>query len=200
MPPPAAENILRFPSIAVARRRMFPRAITRRLPPISECFKVSNKFPNYSTGTVLSAENKWHIFSGFYSISKSLIVMGRIKKILLIDDDLDHLLMCNLILRRRSYEVLTLAGCEKMEDLAEAVETFRPDLIFLDHDMRGICGMDLARMLKSHPEFRKIPVIYFSGRDDIVQLAKQAGADSYLRKPLDVNGLIKITQSYSAQS
>jgi len=40
------------------------------------------------------------------------------------------LLVCNLILRRNGYNVLTLAGCEKMEELVEAVETFLPELIF----------------------------------------------------------------------
>jgi len=131
---------------------------------------------------------------------KLLIVMAEVKRILLIDDDLDHLLICNLVLRRKGYEVLTLAGCEKMEELEEAVETFRPELIFLEHDMRGICGMDLIQMLKSHSEFKKIPVIYFTGRDDIVQLAKQAGADSYLRKPFDVNGLIEMARKYLPQA
>ena len=118
------------------------------------------------------------------------------KIILLIDDDYDHLLTCSLILQRREYEVLTLAGCEKMEELTAAVETFRPGLIFMEHNMRGICGMDLAQMLKSHPEYKKIPVIYFSHVDDIVQLAKQAGADGYLRKPFEIDGLIGITSKY----
>ena len=125
--------------------------------------------------------------------------MEQSKRILLIDDDYDHLLTCSLILKRRGYEALTLAGCERMEYLITAVETFRPGLILLDHDMRCICGMDLTRMLKSHGEFKKIPVVYFSQRDDIVRLAKQAGADAYLRKPFNVDGLIDITGKYLVQ-
>lgn len=117
---------------------------------------------------------------------------------MLVDDDLDHLLTCNLILRGKGHEVLTLAGCEEMEELMEAVETFRPNLIFLEHDMRGICGMDLSRMLKSHAKYKGIPVIYFSGRDDIAELAKTAGADNYLRKPFDTSGLVEIARKYLA--
>lgn len=120
------------------------------------------------------------------------------KRILLIDDDYDHLLMVNLILQKRGYKVLTMAGCEKMDELTDAVESFRPHLIFMDHEMRGICGMDLSLMLKSHPEFGKIPVIYFSGHENIVQLAKEARADSYLRKPFEINGLLEITRKYLA--
>lgn len=122
--------------------------------------------------------------------------MEQSKRILLIDDDYDHLLICSLILKRRGYEVLTLAGCERMEELTTAVETFRPGLIFMEHKMRGICGMDLTQMLKSHGGFKKIPVVYFSHLDDIVPLAKQAGADAYLRKPFNVDGLIDITGKY----
>lgn len=122
--------------------------------------------------------------------------MQQPKRILLIDDDHDHLLVCNLILQRKGYKVKTLAGCERMEELTDSVETFRPDLIFMDHNMRGICGMDLTRMLKSHPEFAIIPIIYFSGRDDIVQLAKEAGANGYFRKPFQVNGLIEVVNRY----
>jgi CheY-like chemotaxis protein len=96
--------------------------------------------------------------------------------------------------------VMTLAGCENMKELEDAVDAFRPDLVFMDHDMRGICGMDLTRMLKAHPTFASIPVIYFSGRDDIVGLAKQAGADGYFGKPFETDGLIKITHTYLARS
>jgi two-component system response regulator (stage 0 sporulation protein F) len=119
--------------------------------------------------------------------------MQQPRRILLIDDDHDHLLICGIILQRRGYKVKTMDGCEKMEELTEVVQSFLPDLIFLDHDMRGICGMDLTRMLKSHSAFSKIPVIYFTGRDNIVQLAKEAGADDHFRKPFDVNGLLEIT-------
>jgi DNA-binding response OmpR family regulator len=121
------------------------------------------------------------------------------KRILLMDDDLDHLLTCNLLLRGKGYEVMTMEGCKEMEELMVAVETFRPNLIFLEHDMRGICGMDLTRMLKSQAKYRSIPVIYFSSRDDIVELTNAAGADSYLKKPFDTNGLVEIARRYLAR-
>ena len=122
--------------------------------------------------------------------------MRQSKRILLIDEDHDHLLICNLILQKRGYTVQTLAGCERMEELIEKVENFQPDLIFMDHDMRAICGMDLTRMLKSHSKYSSIPIVYFTGRDDIVHLAKEAGADGYFKKPFEVEGLISVTAKY----
>jgi len=118
------------------------------------------------------------------------------KRILLVDDDLDHLLVCNLILKRKGYEVLTLAGCDEMEELIGAVEQFHPDLIFMDHDMKGICGMDLTRMLKSHPDHSRIPIIYFTANDNILQLAKDAGADGYFSKPFDMEAFTTLAASY----
>lgn len=122
--------------------------------------------------------------------------MQQPKRVLLVDDDYDHLLLCSIVLQRNGYHVKTLAGCEKMEELTEAVEIFLPDLIFMDHDMRGICGADLTRMLKSHAKFSNIPIIYFSGHTDIVRLAKEAGANGYFKKPFEINGLIEVTTKY----
>ncbi|HEY6902566.1 MAG TPA: response regulator [Puia sp.] len=117
----------------------------------------------------------------------------------MIDDDYDHLLVCSLLLKKRGYDIFSLAGCKEIEELIRTVETFRPQLIYMDHEMQGICGADLTRALKSHPEFKNIPVIYFSGRDDIVQLAEQARADDYLKKPLKLESLLEITHKYLAQ-
>lgn len=122
------------------------------------------------------------------------------KRILLVDDDYDHLLVCSIILQKKGYKVSTLPGCEKMEELLETVRIFRPDLIFMDHEMRGMCGLDLIKTLKSSTEFARIPVIYFTGRDDIETLAKQAGADGYLKKPFEISNLIATTQGFLIQT
>lgn len=87
-----------------------------------------------------------------------------------------------------------------MDELIEVVGTFKPDLIFMDHDMRGICGRELTRMLKSHSQYLNIPVIYFTGRSDIVELAKEAGADDYFKKPFEWDGLIKVTKKHLSHS
>ena len=125
-------------------------------------------------------------------------ILQRPKKILLIDDDHDHLLICNLILRRRGFDVFTMAGCDRMEELTDAMETFQPDLVFMDHDMRGICGADLTRMLKSHDKFYTIPIIYFSGREDIAELAKRTQADGHLTKPVEIESLLRTADEFLA--
>ncbi len=124
--------------------------------------------------------------------------MRQPKRILLIDDDFDHLLACNVILRREGYSVLTMAGCEKIDELMASVETFRPDLIFMEHDMRGICGTDLTRALRSRAAYDGIPIIYFSGRQDIVAITTQTGANGYVKKPYEIDGLLAAARRYLA--
>ncbi|HEY4108709.1 response regulator [Puia sp.] len=122
--------------------------------------------------------------------------MALTKKIMIVDDDPDHLLAVNLIFQRRGYQVLTLLGCESLEILDEEVRRFRPDLIFMDHEMPAVCGSDAVKMLKAHPVYRSIPVIYFSAHDRIESLARAAGADSWLKKPYMLDRLMEVTQQF----
>lgn len=122
--------------------------------------------------------------------------MAHPKKIMIVDDDADHLLAVNLILQKRGFGVLALLGCESLEKLGEEVRRFRPDLIFMDHDMPVICGSDAVKMLKAHPEYRQIPVVYFSAHDRIEALARAAGADTYLKKPYVLDRLMEVTQQF----
>jgi CheY-like chemotaxis protein len=118
------------------------------------------------------------------------------KKIMIVDDDADHLLAVNLIFQKRGYEVLPLLGCESLEMLSEEVRSFRPDLIFMDHEMPAVCGSDAVKMLKAHPVYRLIPVVYFSGHDRIEVFARAAGADTWLKKPYVLDRLMEVAQRF----
>lgn len=120
------------------------------------------------------------------------------KKVLIVDDDPDHLLICNILLRRRGYDVLPLLGCDPFKDLTDAINTFQPSLIFMDHFMPGMTGFDAIKLLKAHPVYRSIPVIYFSVHGDLALIARQAGADGYFQKPFHANDLLDIADKFVA--
>lgn len=124
--------------------------------------------------------------------------MEKGKRILLVDDDPDHLLICNLLFRRRGYDVLPLLGCNPIEELTNAIDTFKPDLILMDHFMPGVSGFDAIKMLKADPRYRSIPVIYFSVHGDLAKIAREAGADGYFQKPFQAQELMKITDQFVA--
>lgn len=120
------------------------------------------------------------------------------KKILIVDDDPDHLIICNILFRRRGYDVLPLLGCDPFEELTDAIDIFRPSLIFMDHYMPGICGLDAIKMLKADPRYRSIPIIYFSIHDDLAAIAREAGADGHFQKPFQFSELLRIADKYVA--
>ena len=116
-------------------------------------------------------------------------------KILIMDNDPDHLLFCTLVFQRRGFDVKSLAGCSP-EEFRDVLEDFRPDLIFLEHEMRGISGPEAVRMLRSEPKYAGIRVIYFSSEQDIVSLARKAGADGHLKKPFTIQRLMDMTNQF----
>ena len=115
------------------------------------------------------------------------------RKILMIDDDLDHLSICKLILTNRGFNVLVLWNTDV---LLEVVKDFMPDLIFMDHRMPRRDGIQATKMLKGNDSTKDIPVIYFSGVEKAHQYAKEAGADGFLPKPFNVDTLLAAINKY----
>src|ERR1700743_1984759 len=119
------------------------------------------------------------------------------KKILVVDDDPDHLLICKLVFERRNFSVLALAGCNPLDNFVEEVRRFQPNLIFIDHEMPVICGQDASNALKAHPDLRMIPIIYFSAHAKLEELAKKVGADDFIKKPFEIDHLLALAKKYS---
>jgi CheY-like chemotaxis protein len=76
--------------------------------------------------------------------------------VLLIDDDLRIRNSLGRLLRVLSYEVVEAADWNAALELA-AVQP--PDVVVTDLHMPEHSGVDIARLLRSHPELSHIPVI-----------------------------------------
>ncbi|MEO5911521.1 MAG: response regulator [Pelobium sp.] len=111
------------------------------------------------------------------------------KTILIFDDDVNILELCSIILNDCGYHVET---SETSHDIIEKVTALKPDAILMDNWIPEIGGIEATRLLKSNPEFKHIPVIYFSANNDIQSLAEKAGADAHLAKPFDLDVLENI--------
>ncbi len=114
------------------------------------------------------------------------------KRILICDDDSDILSICQFILEEIGLEVYTRTTCN---NIISVVDEIKPDVILMDNWIPDTGGIIATRMIKQHPDFKKIPVIYFSANTDIKILAHDAGADAYLAKPFDINDLEKAIRS-----
>jgi CheY-like chemotaxis protein len=122
-------------------------------------------------------------------MSSSIQKANKGKTILVCDDDDSILEVTSIFLESEGYEVVQLKDCDRFfECLARA----KPDLILLDIWMPQITGDALARMIKSDEKIRHIPVLLFSANGDVEKVAKEAGADGYLKKPFDLTELGRV--------
>ena len=112
------------------------------------------------------------------------------KRILIIDDAKDILMVVSRRLQSFGYEVLTASSGEEGIRMAEEQ---LPDLILLDIMMPKMKGREVCTRLKSNPETQGIPVIFLTalGLADHVKGGRDLGAADYLVKPFEPDELKK---------
>ena len=110
-------------------------------------------------------------------------------RILIFDDDTDILELCSIILGSKGFE--TIAKPDSKSVIEEIIEA-APDVILMDNWIPGIGGVKATQLIKGHPDTGTIPVIFFSANNNIEDLAKEAQADYYLKKPFDITELSSI--------
>ena len=110
------------------------------------------------------------------------------KKILVVDDEPDVLKILSLRLAKTGYEVISAIDGQGALDLARQMI---PDLIILDVYLPDINGDDIAKIMKEDKKLKDIPVILISATaTSIAQRAKECGANGYIAKPFESEGLI----------
>ncbi|MCB4235660.1 response regulator [Kaistella anthropi] len=105
------------------------------------------------------------------------------KKIFIFDDNLEILELCTEILEDLGCQVKTSPTTNNVE---QQVLDYMPNLIFMDNWLPDISGIEATRMIKSNENLKNIPILYFSANSNIDALAKEAGADDYLKQNLSI--------------
>lgn len=108
-------------------------------------------------------------------------------KILIVEDHLDSREALRALFEAFGFEV-----CEAFDgrDAIVRAAVERPALILMDIMMPGIDGFDAARAIRSLPGCEDIPIIAVTAMDGGQELAFQAGMSDYVRKPVDIHGLL----------
>lgn len=115
------------------------------------------------------------------------------KRILIYDDELEILKICQLVLKKQNYQVEVRASCQ---DIVSDVELIRPDLILMDLWIPENGGVTATAILKNNQQLQHIPVILFSADNSIKLISHQIKAEGYLEKPFDIKMLIAIIEQY----
>lgn len=117
-------------------------------------------------------------------------------KVLMIDDDSDHLTICRLGLVKAGFEFCAVDHIADFDELTETIAHFFPDIIFVDHEMPNFKGNQVITRLRSEALTAALPIIYFSGNDNLPELARSSEADGFLRKPFNLHHLIDLINDF----
>jgi len=104
-------------------------------------------------------------------------------KVMIVDDDHNWLRTLPTLLKPWGFKVTTLADPQQFWTVLQAVT---PDVLVLDVNLPEINGFKLCQMLRSDPQWQRLPVLFLSVLTDSnsQQQAFTVGADDYLCKPL----------------
>ena len=91
---------------------------------------------------------------------------------------------------------VVLNGLAAVDVLCE----FRPQVVILDIGMPGMDGYEVTRRIRLEPGFQAVPIMVVSSRGaaEDIALAREAGVDQYLIKPVDSAQLAAALQLLAA--
>ncbi len=109
--------------------------------------------------------------------------VGTKKKVLVVDDEACILRFTSANLTLEGYDVITADGGAEALELAK---NEHPDIMLLDVLMSPLTGFDVLVRLR---EFSQMPVIVFTARNDVGNLAIKEGANGFIAKPFKIEEL-----------
>lgn len=105
------------------------------------------------------------------------------KKIMVVDDDLELLQVLPTLLEPWQFRLTTIDDPRQFWDVLQAVA---PDLLVLDIEMPHLSGIELCKVLRTHPYWHKLPILFLSIYSDIATSNQvfASGANDFVSKPV----------------
>ena len=110
-------------------------------------------------------------------------------RFLLIEDNFQNRYLATFLLEQCGHEVLQAeTGPVGLQMAAQ----WHPDVILLDIQLPGMDGHAVARMLKSDPDLKSIPIVAVTSYAMAGDREKclQAGAEGYIEKPINPESFV----------
>jgi CheY-like chemotaxis protein len=108
--------------------------------------------------------------------------------VLIAEDHLDSRDALQALLEAFDYRVIVAANGR---EAVEAAQAGLPDLILMDIMMPELDGFEATRRIRAHAATRAIPIIAVTAMEGARELAIQAGATDYVRKPVETRLLLE---------
>jgi adenylate cyclase len=113
--------------------------------------------------------------------------------VLVVDDIAANLRLLDAVLTPRGFVVDTVAGGQAALD---AIAELDIDVVLLDVNMPGMSGYEVCRRIRSDERTRLLPVVMVTAAPEEERvLALEAGADDFLRQPLEQAELLARVRS-----
>ncbi len=117
--------------------------------------------------------------------------------VMVVDDSLTVRKILEVSLKRAGMEVIVFSdGIEALHALTYPTLTRLPDVVILDIMMPKLNGYAFARLLRSKPYMRHIPIVMLTSRDGTIShlRGRIAGANVYLTKPFKTQEIVEVVQ------
>ncbi len=121
--------------------------------------------------------------------------------ILIVEDSPEDYEVCVTALTEDNNIANPIVWCESGDDALnylrklgkyEGESYALPGLILLDLNLPGLDGRDVLAMLKSDPLTKRLPIVVMTSSKDQMDIDRcyEAGANSYVVKPVDLDGFL----------
>lgn len=109
------------------------------------------------------------------------------RRILIVEDHRDSREALRALFEAFGYDAIEAVNGHEAVELAKSE---CPHLILMDIMMPGLDGFDTCRRIRALPGHEHTPIIAVTAMEDAHELALQAGMSDYVRKPVDIRGLL----------
>lgn len=118
-------------------------------------------------------------------------------KVLVVEDNLMNLDLVADLLEVHGYDVLRADNAAKGIDLAR---TEQPDLVLMDVSLPDLDGLEATRQLRADPATHHLTIVALTAHamkgDE--ELARSAGCQGYLTKPIDTRNFPRQVKQFLA--
>lgn len=115
-------------------------------------------------------------------------------KILIIEDNKSDVDLIIYHLKKHQIKNLiqVIYDGESAIHFANALNEYKPDLIFLDMNLPRVHGIEILKQFRNHPDYSETPIVVVSQKvsENDIKNGIQAGASYFIEKPITYESLL----------